>query len=77
MKIIFYQKIKLDECHMTISVINASCSGKGHPPPRLPPTLGIPLPAPWGPPAPLGDPPQAVQGVCPLPEPGRGCHPKT
>ncbi|KAM9618953.1 plasmalemma vesicle-associated protein [Morphnus guianensis] len=28
MKIIFYQKIKLDECHMTISVINASCSAE-------------------------------------------------
>ncbi|XP_064325573.1 plasmalemma vesicle-associated protein isoform X1 [Phalacrocorax carbo] len=26
MKIIFYQKTKLDECHMTISLINASCS---------------------------------------------------
>ncbi|NWQ86974.1 PLVAP protein, partial [Burhinus bistriatus] len=31
MKIVFYQKTKLDECHMTISLINASCSGKGHP----------------------------------------------
>ncbi|XP_059687963.1 plasmalemma vesicle-associated protein [Gavia stellata] len=27
-KIIFYQKTKLDECHMTISVINTSCSGE-------------------------------------------------
>lgn len=26
--IISYQKMKLDECHMTISFINASCSGK-------------------------------------------------
>ncbi|NXX05225.1 PLVAP protein, partial [Larus smithsonianus] len=26
MKIIFYQTTKLDECHMTISLINASCS---------------------------------------------------
>ncbi|XP_075579943.1 plasmalemma vesicle-associated protein-like [Pelecanus crispus] len=26
MRIIFYQKTKLDECHMTISLINASCS---------------------------------------------------
>ncbi|XP_062490379.1 plasmalemma vesicle-associated protein [Pezoporus occidentalis] len=26
MKIIFYQKTKLDECHMTIGLINASCS---------------------------------------------------
>ncbi|NXP08073.1 PLVAP protein, partial [Thinocorus orbignyianus] len=26
MKIIFYQKTKLDDCHMTISLINASCS---------------------------------------------------
>ncbi|XP_074020010.1 plasmalemma vesicle-associated protein [Numenius arquata] len=26
MKVIFYQKMKLDECHMTISLINASCS---------------------------------------------------
>ncbi|XP_075632615.1 plasmalemma vesicle-associated protein [Balearica regulorum gibbericeps] len=28
MKIIFYQKTKLDECHMTISLINASCSAE-------------------------------------------------
>ncbi|KAM6395808.1 plasmalemma vesicle-associated protein [Rhynochetos jubatus] len=28
MKIIFYQKTKLDECHMTISVINTSCSAE-------------------------------------------------
>ncbi|NXD84698.1 PLVAP protein, partial [Halcyon senegalensis] len=28
MKIIYYQKTKLDECHMTISLINASCSAE-------------------------------------------------
>ncbi|KAF1640817.1 Plasmalemma vesicle-associated protein, partial [Eudyptes chrysocome] len=28
MRIIFYQKTKLDECHMTISLINASCSAE-------------------------------------------------
>ncbi|NXT91822.1 PLVAP protein, partial [Anhinga rufa] len=28
MKIVFYQKTKLDECHMTISLINASCSAE-------------------------------------------------
>ncbi|NXX22543.1 PLVAP protein, partial [Podargus strigoides] len=28
MKIIFYQKTKLDECHMTISLINTSCSAE-------------------------------------------------
>ncbi|XP_008942305.1 PREDICTED: plasmalemma vesicle-associated protein, partial [Merops nubicus] len=28
MKVIFYQKMKLDECHMTISLINASCSAE-------------------------------------------------
>ncbi|NXI89484.1 PLVAP protein, partial [Psophia crepitans] len=28
MKIIFYQKTKLDECHMTISLINASCTAE-------------------------------------------------
>ncbi|KAM6113507.1 plasmalemma vesicle-associated protein [Phoenicopterus ruber ruber] len=27
-KIIFYQKTRLDECHMTISLINASCSAE-------------------------------------------------
>ncbi|NWX94557.1 PLVAP protein, partial [Nothoprocta pentlandii] len=28
MRIIFYQKTKLDECHMTISLINASCQAE-------------------------------------------------
>ncbi|NXT25404.1 PLVAP protein, partial [Syrrhaptes paradoxus] len=28
MKIIFYQKTKLDECHMTTSLINANCSAE-------------------------------------------------
>lgn len=37
-KIIFYQKTKLDECHMTISLLNASCSSKGQPPPPQPPS---------------------------------------
>lgn len=63
--IISYQKRKLDECHMTISLINASCSGKG--PPHCPPTL----PPPGDPQTPLRDPPQPVLGGCPLPRDSR------
>uniref|UniRef100_A0A8D0FM03 PLVAP protein n=1 Tax=Strix occidentalis caurina TaxID=311401 RepID=A0A8D0FM03_STROC len=48
------------------------------PPPFLTaPTLGTPLPAFWGPPAPLRDPPQTLQGACALPGPaGRGVTPR-
>lgn len=59
-KLNLYQWMKLDECLMTVSLINASCSGKGPPPhPRHP------LPAPGDPQHPQGTPSSLCRGAAP------------
>ncbi|XP_040393744.1 plasmalemma vesicle-associated protein isoform X1 [Cygnus olor] len=73
MRIMIYQKMMLEDYHMTINLINANCSGKGaptHPPP--PSASHPPPPQPSGEsPAPPGHPPRST----PLPRGWAGTSP--